>query len=101
MKRRFKKIEVFLVIFISFFVLGCAAYFCYCNQVEGNFPSGDLSFDNPDQDRLLIDHGSELKISGTEGLSGAFLLRSALVERLSLIAFKTSSLAQENVTLLC
>jgi hypothetical protein len=101
MKRRVKKIEVFLVIFISFFVLGCAAYFYYCNRVGSNFPSGDLSFDNPDQDRLLIDHVNELKISGTEGLSGAFRLRSALFERLSLIAFKTSSLAQENVTLLC
>ncbi len=101
MKRRHKEIEVYFLIVISFVVLGCPAHFYYWNLPDTDFPSSDLSFENPDHDLPLLNHMNELRISESSGLSDTFLLKNILLERLSLIAFQTSSFAQEDVTLRC
>lgn len=101
MKKRLKRIQVFLVIVISFFVLGFTAYFHYCNLAGVDFHSPDLSFENPDQDNLLIDHLNELKIFGSNGLSDVFLLTRNILEQLPLIGFEKPSLEQNTVTLRC
>lgn len=95
------RIQVFLVIVTSFFVLGFPAYFRYCNLAATDVRSADLSFENPDQDNLPINQPSELKISGTNGWAGVLLLKGSVFEQLPLISFERSSLVQKILTLRC
>jgi hypothetical protein len=53
MKKRFKGIEIFLVITISFFVLAFSAYLRCAQLSQTKFGPSDLSFANPNQEEGL------------------------------------------------
>jgi hypothetical protein len=101
MKRRLKKNHVFLIIGFSFFVLGFLAYFHCWNLIVADFHFSDLSFENPDQDNLLTDHVNELKICGSDGLSGVSLLENSVFEQLPLISFRRSCPEPQTLPLRC
>jgi hypothetical protein len=60
MKRRL--IQIFLVIIISLFIPISLAYLNYYNLAKADFISLDLSFENPDQENLLLDQQNESKV---------------------------------------
>lgn len=101
MERRKDIVRVFLVLVVSFLVLGFPIYFYCYNLVGVDFRSSDLSFENPDNENPLIDLPNESKILGSNGFSGVFLLARNIFELLPLIGFPSPSLDQNNPTLRC
>jgi hypothetical protein len=73
MKKRFKNIQIFLVMAISFFIFALPAYLRYANFSEANFVSSDLSFEKPDQENGPSDYGNELIVFGPTAFSIIFL----------------------------
>ncbi len=99
MKRRLKEVQVVLLITASFLAPGGFAH-SYCDSAGTDFHTPDVNIENPDQSDLFIDH-HELKIVGSNGLSGVFLLESFLLEELPLIAFHEPSPDAKIITLRC
>jgi hypothetical protein len=62
MKKRFKGIQIFLVIAISLFILAFPAYLRSPQLSQTKFVSSDLSFENTDQEEGLPDNEKELRI---------------------------------------
>jgi len=74
MKKRFKRIQIFLVITISFFILEFPAYLRYTNLSGVDFFSCDLNFENPDQGNVSPDCQNELELFRPSVFSILFLL---------------------------
>lgn len=51
----FKRILLFLLLTISFFLTAIGAYLHICHIVEADFVLPNLSFENSDQENLLVD----------------------------------------------
>ena len=64
MKIRSKRIQIFLVIAISLFILALPAYLRCTELSRTKFVPSDLSFENPDQEEGLPDNEKELKVYG-------------------------------------
>jgi hypothetical protein len=64
MKKRFKRIQIFLALTISLFILAFPAYLRCTQLSQTKFVSSDLSFENLDQDEGLPDNEKELKVFG-------------------------------------
>lgn len=90
MKNRPERIQAFLVIAISFFLLLYPAYFQYNKLIEIDFLSPNPTFENLDQEDLFADKQSKTKMFTLSlfpviSLSGFHLLRQ--LPRLSLQIF--------------
>jgi|GEM_PF-347301 hypothetical protein len=64
MKKRFKRIQIFLALTISLFILAFPAYLRCTQLSQTKFVSSDLSFENLDQEEGLPDNEKELKVFG-------------------------------------
>ena len=101
MKKRFKSIQMFLVIAISLFILALPAYLRCTNLSETKFASSDLSFEKPDQENGPSDYGNELKVFGPTALSITFLPGTNLFEQSSHSFSQALSLHQKTFVPLC
>lgn len=64
MEKRFKGLQIFLLIAISFLILAPPAYLRFAKLSEANFFPSDLIFENPDQRDGESDSGKELNTFG-------------------------------------
>jgi flagellar basal body-associated protein FliL len=101
MKKRFKSIQIFLVIAISLFILALPAYLRCTNLSETKFASSDLGFENPGQENGLPDNGNELKVFGPTAFFTTFLLSTNLFEQSLHLFSHTLSLRQKTFVLRC
>jgi hypothetical protein len=101
MKKRFKSIQIFLVIAISLFILALPAYLRCTNLSETKFASSDLGFENPGQENGLPDNGNELKVFRPTAFSTTFLLSTNLFEQSSHLFSQALSLRQTTFVLRC
>lgn len=81
MKRRFKGIQIFLVIAISFFILAFPAYLRNTGLLQTKLASWNLSFENPDQEQGLTGNEKGLKVYGLSTLLIMFLWSTNLFEQ--------------------
>jgi hypothetical protein len=101
MQRRLTTIRVPLLIIVFLLALGLPAS-SYCFSSAGvDFPSPDLSLENPQQENTLINHGYELRISRANDGFDVLLLIDNLAKQPSLIGLPKPSLDQETITLRC
>jgi hypothetical protein len=82
-KKRFKRIQIFLALTISLFILAFPAYLRCTQLSQTKFVSSDLSFENLDQEEGLPDNEKELKVFGPTaflfiGVSGTNLFEQSL-----------------------
>jgi len=101
MKKRFKNIQIFLVMAISFFIFALPAYLRCANFSEANFVSADLSFEKPDQENGPSDYGNELMLFGSTAFSITFPPGTNLFEHSSHSFSQALSLHQKTFVLLC
>jgi hypothetical protein len=101
MKRRFKRIQIFLVIAISLSILALPAYLRCTQLSQSKFVSSDLSFENPDQEEGLPDNEKELKVYGSSPHLIIFHLDTHLFEQSSHLFFETLSPRQKTSVLRC
>jgi hypothetical protein len=101
MKKRFKRIQIFLVIVVSLFILALPAYLRCTQLSQTKFVSSDLSLENPDQAEGLPDNEKELKVYGPSTLLTMFLLGVNLFEQSSYLFSQALSLRQRIVVLRC
>jgi hypothetical protein len=92
MKRRLNRIQVVLVIVASVLVLGFPGDILRRNLAGDDFCSPGLSGENPNQDNMVVENLNGLKIFGSNGLLGVFLLKKKIFERLPLVSFKKTFL---------
>ncbi len=101
MGKRFKSIQILLVIAISLFVLALPAYLRCTQLSQTKFVSSDLGFENPVQEMGMPDNEKELKVYGLTTLFIIILLGTNLFE-LSFHFFPQAlSLRQRIVVLRC
>jgi hypothetical protein len=81
MKKRFKRIQAFLVIAISLFIPIFQAYLHYYDLTEADFLCFDLSFENPDEEISLIIKQNESKIFLSSASCIIFGLKIILAEQ--------------------
>ena len=101
MKKRFKGIQIFLVIAISLFILALPAYLLCSKLSQTKFISSDLSFENPDQEEALPDNERELKVYGRSASLIIFLSGTNLFKQSSYLFSQALSLRQGIVVLRC
>jgi flagellar basal body-associated protein FliL len=101
MKKRFKSIQIFLVIAISLFILALPAYLRCTNLSQTKSVSSDLSFENPDQEEALPDNEKQLKVFGPTAFFTTFLLSTNLFDRSSHLFSQALSLRQKTFVLRC
>lgn len=101
MNKRFKGIQIFLVIAISIFILALPAYLRYTQLSQTKFVSSDLSFENPVQEEGVPDNEKELKVYGPSPLLIIFLLGTNLFELPFPLFPQALSLRQRIVVLRC
>lgn len=102
MKKIFKRIQFFLVITISFFILIFPVYRCCANLSETKFNSPDLGFQNPGQENGLPDNDNGLKVFEPAPFFAKFLLLDINLSKQSYHLFsQTLSLHQKTFVLRC
>jgi hypothetical protein len=101
MEKSFKRIQIFLVIAISFFILAFPAYLRCTKLSQTKFVSSDLSFENPDQEEGLPDNEKELKVYGPSTLLIIFLLGTNLFDQSSHLFSQALSFPQKTFILRC
>jgi hypothetical protein len=101
MKRKFKRIQIFLVISISFSFPVFSTYFHYNDLAEANFLSTNLYYQNLDQENLLAAYQSELKVFGSSSFFNGFLLATHLFSQSSHFFCHVLSLDQKTLILRC
>jgi hypothetical protein len=101
MKKRFKRIQIFLIIAICFFILAFPAYLRCTQLSQTKFISSDLSFENPDQEEGLPDNEKELKVYGPSAFLTLFLLGTNLFEQSSHLFSQVLSLRKKTIFLRC
>jgi len=93
--------QIFLIIAISLFIPMFSACAHYCNLAEANLFSADLSFENPDQEDLLVDHHKESKAPVSSVFSVILLPRVHLFDQLPRFFISAPSFDEENFVLRC
>ena len=101
MKERFKRIQIYLIIAISLFILAFPAYLRCTRLSQTKFVSSDLSFENPDQEEGLPDNEKESKGYGPSTLLIRFLWDANLFEQSSHLLPRSLSLRQKTSVLRC
>ena len=101
MKKRFKGIQIVLIIAISLFILAFPAYLRCTHLSQIKFVSSDLGFENPAQEEGVPDKEKELKAYGLITPLIIFLLDTHLFELSFHLFPQTLSLRQRIVVLRC
>ena len=101
MKERFKRIQIFLVIAISLFILAFPAYLRCTMLSQAKFISSDLSFENQNQEEGLPDNEKGLKVLGPTAFLIIFPLDANLFEQSSHLFPRSPSLRQKTSVLRC
>jgi hypothetical protein len=101
MKKRLRRIQIFLVIAISLLFFALPAYL-NCNKLsQTKFVSSDLTFENQDQEEGLPDNEKELKVHGSSAFLIIFDLGTNLFEQSSHLFSQTLSLDQKPFVFRC
>jgi hypothetical protein len=93
--------QILLFILITLFIPLYSAYLDYCDLAEADLLCCDMSFENPDQENLLIDQQDESKVFLSSGFSMHFPPGIDLLEQLPYLSFTTCSLDQKTFILRC
>ena len=101
MKKRFKRIHIFLVIAISLFVLALPIYLRCPQFSKTKVVPSNLSFETPNQDEGLPDQEKELKVYGPSTLFVMFLLGIHLFGQSSHFFPRSLALRQKTLVLRC
>ena len=101
MKRKFKRVHIFLFIAISFSTPVFLAYSHYVTLLEVDFLSIDLNFENSDQENLSFSYHSKSKILGSGSFTAGPLLENILFEPTFRCSSKTHSPDQKTLILRC
>jgi hypothetical protein len=101
MKKRFKRIQIFLALTISLFILAFPAYLRCTKLSQAKFISSDLSFENLDQEEGLPDNEKELKIFRPTAFLVIFVSGTNLFEQSSHLFFNTLSPRHKTSVLRC
>ena len=101
MKKRFKNIQIFLVMAISLFILALPAFLRCTYLSQTKFVSSDLGFENPGQEEGLPDNEKELKVYGPSAFPSILVLNTDLFEQSSYMFPQVLSLHQRIVVLRC
>jgi hypothetical protein len=101
MQKRFKRVEIFLAITISAFVLVGAAYLRCSNFAGAKLLSTDLSFENPGQEDVFPDQQNQLKVFVSIAFPVKFFPGANLFERSCHLFFHALSLHQKSFILRC
>jgi hypothetical protein len=101
MKKRLKRIQIFLGIAISLFILALPAYLRCTQLSQSKFVSSDLSFEDSGQEEGLPDSEKELKVYGSSALLIIFDLGTNLFEQSFHLFSQTLSLHQKTFVLRC
>jgi hypothetical protein len=101
MKKRFKRIQFFLVITISLFILVLLAYFRCTQLSQTKFISSDLNFENLNREEGSPDHEKESKIFGLTAFSIMFLSGANLFEKSCHLFHRSLSSRQKTFVLRC
>jgi heme/copper-type cytochrome/quinol oxidase subunit 3 len=99
MNRKHKGIQIFLAISFIFFLSVFSAYLYYDNYAETDLPSAKPTFDNPDQDYLLINQETKPLALGQNTFP--FILETYLLCQLPLLSSGMLSLGQKPFVLRC
>lgn len=86
---------------ISFFLLLHPAYLQYNNLVEVDFFSSNPTFENLDQEDMLADQQSKVKVLASSISTVIFLLRINLVAQLPRLSFQIFSFDHQTYILRC
>ena len=101
MKNRLKRIQIFLGIAISLFILALPAYLRCTQLSQPKFVSSDLSFENSGQENGVPDSEKELKVYGSSALLIISDLATNLFEHSFHFFSQTLSLRQKMLILRC
>jgi hypothetical protein len=101
MKKRFKRIQIFLVITISAFILVFPAYLRCSNLAGAKLLSTDLSFENPDQEDVFSDQQNQSKAFVSIVFPIELFPGTNLFEQSSHLLSQASSLDQNTFVLRC
>jgi len=101
MKKRFKGIQILLVIAISFSILVSSTCCEYYTLAAADFMAVNLKFEAFDQDCLSAANQSELKSSSLGSLFQDFQLATLLFGLPSHLPSRTRSLDQKTLVLRC
>jgi hypothetical protein len=101
MKKRLRRIQIFLVIAISLLFLALPTYLYCTNLSQTKSVSSDLTFENQDQEEGLADNEKELQVYGSSALLIIFDLGTNLFEQSFHLFSQTLSLDQKPFVLRC
>ena len=101
MKKRLKRIQIFLGIAISLFILALPAYLRCTQLPQSKFVSSDLSFEDSGKEEGVPDSEKELKVYGSSALLIIFDLGTNLFEQSFHLFSQRLSLHQKTVVLRC
>jgi hypothetical protein len=101
MKSRFKKIQIILVIAISFTIPISSAYVCYYTVAAADFLSPNLNFETFDQEFLFAAYENESKVFVLSSFLNGPRLITYLFGQSSHFFSKIFSLDQETLILRC
>lgn len=101
MKNRPERIQSFLVIMISFFLVVYPVYFQYNNLIEIDFFSPNPTFENLDQENLLADEQNKIKIFVRSFSPVTSLFCFFCIGQLLRLSFQSFSLDQPISVLRC
>jgi len=90
-----------LIISISLFIPIISTYLHYYDLVETDLLSNPISYENPDQESLLIDQQSDSKVFMLSGFSFTFPSAIDLLEQSSHPPFTICSLDKKTHVLRC
>lgn len=101
MKKRFKGIQIFLAIAISFSIPVFSAYSNYYILMEADFLRTILNYENPDQENLLTNCRKELNVFGPEQFFTQLPIETDPLKKFFNCSFQTHSLDQQVLILRC
>lgn len=101
MKETCKRIEIFMVIAISPFILAFSAYLRCSHLSQTKFVSSDLTFESQDREEGLSDSERELKVCGSGALLIIFHSDTDSFEQPSDLFSKKLPLRQKTFILRC
>ncbi len=99
MNRKHRGIQIFLAISFIFFLSVFSAYLYYNIYVETDFPSAKPTFDNLDQNCLLINQEAKSLVFGQN--TSSFVLETYLFRQPPDLSFGIPSLDQKLLALRC
>ncbi|MGZ3538132.1 MAG: hypothetical protein ACXVAB_08885 [Thermodesulfobacteriota bacterium] len=101
MKKIFGGMQIFLIIAVSFFILGLPAYLDYTQMSQIKFVTSDLSFENPGQEEGLADSEKESKVDRSKAFLIMLLLCSTNLFEDSTYFSQALSLQERIIVLRC